>query len=82
MILSAEAAVQGGAPLEAEIAIVGAGAVWIALAMQLAKGKHRIVVVEAGGPPIRLCEARTVFPSGRGGHSRHPRPAFARWRMT
>ena len=60
MICSGEALADGGTT-QAEVAIVGAGAVGVALAIRLAGRVGRIVLIEAGGTRFKPAHHLSFF---------------------
>jgi choline dehydrogenase-like flavoprotein len=80
MICSGEALADGGAT-HAEVAIVGAGAVGIALAIRLAGRVGRIVLIEAGGTRFKPAHHLSFFKAEQIDDRRHAPTELYRRRM-
>lgn len=80
MILAGDALPQD-TPTEVDVAIVGAGAVGIALATRLAGRVGRIALIEAGGPRYEVNQQVNFFKADEIADPRHPPTQLNRRRM-
>jgi choline dehydrogenase-like flavoprotein len=80
MICAGEALADGGTT-EAEVAIVGAGAIGVALAVRLAGRVGRIVLIEAGGARFKSANQLSFFRAQQIDDSRHAPGELYRRRM-
>jgi choline dehydrogenase-like flavoprotein len=80
MILAGDALPQDR-PTEADVAIVGAGAVGVALVTRLAGRVGRIALIEAGGPRYEVDQHLNFFKADEITDRRHPPTEFYRRRM-
>lgn len=80
MIRSGETLADGGIT-QAEVAIVGAGPVGVAVAMQLAGRIGRIVLIEAGGTQFKTADNLSFFKAERVDDTRHSPTELYRRRM-
>ncbi|HEV7479583.1 MAG TPA: GMC family oxidoreductase [Roseiarcus sp.] len=80
MIRNGPTLADGGAT-EADVAIVGAGAMGIALAVRLAGRSGRVLLVEAGDEHFRPADNLTFFKAESVDHSRHSPTELYRRRM-
>ena len=80
MICSGEALADGGTT-QAEAAIVGAGAIGVALAVRLAGRIGRIVLIEAGGTRFKPAHNLSFFRAEQIDDRRHPPTELYRRRM-
>jgi choline dehydrogenase-like flavoprotein len=80
MILAGDALPQDR-PTEVDVAIVGAGAVGVALATRLAGRVGRIALIEAGGPRYELDQQLNFFKADEVADRRHPPTQLNRRRM-
>ncbi len=79
-LIAAEALDESGAT-ESEIAIVGAGAIGVALARRLAGRVGRIALIEAGGTKFKSSDNLTFFKAEQVDDSRHAPTELYRRRM-
>ncbi len=80
MIRSGETLVDGGTT-ETEVAIVGAGAIGVALAVRLSGRIGRIVLIEAGGAQFKSTDNLSFFKAERVDDPRHAPTELYRRRM-
>ena len=80
MILAGDALPQDR-PTEVDVAIVGAGAVGVALVTRLADRVGRIALIEAGGPRYEVDQHLSFFKADEITDHRHPPTEFYRRRM-
>ena len=80
MICIGEALPDGGAT-EAEVAIVGAGAIGVALAVRLSGRVGRIALIEAGGTQFRPADNLSFFKAEQIDDTRHAPTELYRRRM-
>jgi choline dehydrogenase-like flavoprotein len=67
--------------MEVEVAIVGAGAVGIAVAVRLASRVGRVALIEAGGTQFKHAQSLSFFRAGLITDARHPPTELYRRRM-
>src|SRR5262245_16960179 len=80
MIRAGDSLSEGGAT-EVEVAIVGAGAVGVAIAMRLAGRVGRVVLIEAGGAEFKHGQTLKFFKAAQITDARHPPTELYRRRM-
>jgi choline dehydrogenase-like flavoprotein len=80
LIRDADSLPEGGTT-QVDIAIVGAGAVGVAIAVRLAGGAGRIALIEAGGTQFKPVENVKYFKAAQVDDGRHPPTELYRRRM-